>query len=135
MVPLDVLSHRINHSGNFSGPTWDHLATGPTFQELFYGQKKFPKAWSPLSDHSKILISTQGTWIHLCLFWLLGITWQTGPTFQELFYDPKKFPKGWSPLSGHSKIPISTQGTRIHLCLFWLLGITWQIGPTFQKLF
>ena len=67
MVPLDVLSHRINHSGNFSGPTWDHLATGPTFQELFYGQKKFPKGWFLLSERSKTPISTQVIRIGLAL--------------------------------------------------------------------
>ena len=107
----------------------------PMFQELFYNQQKFPKGWSPLSDHSNIPISTQVIRIHLRLFWLLGITWQTGPTFQEHFYDQKKFPKCWSPLSNHSKIPFTTQVIRIHLCLLWLLGITCQMGPTFQEHF
>ena len=69
----------------------------PMFQELFYNQQKFPKGWSPLSDHSNIPISTQVIRIHLRLFWLHGITWQTGPTFQELFYDQKSFLKVGPP--------------------------------------
>ena len=39
----------------------------PTFQELFYGQKKFPKGWFLLSERSKTPISTQVTRIGLAL--------------------------------------------------------------------
>ena len=45
-------------------------------------------------DEWIVPIFTQVINIHLCFFWVLGITWQMKPMFQELFYNQQKFPQG-----------------------------------------
>ena len=50
----------------------------------FFETKKVPERLIPISEHSKIPISTHFIRNHWCLFWLLGFTWETGQT--SLFF-------------------------------------------------